>query len=205
MKVKQRGFFWVLAGGVLAAGTAVLCCLGPVLAVGLGLGSFTAAAWFAEWRPVLLGITFVLLGLAWYLTCRRPKAGCADGSCPRPPGRMVRVSLWIGTIVALAAAGYPWLAALGRCLVPADRAGAPPVAVAAGEAAFSVLVPSMDCAPCAAGIAASLQRVAGVKQATVDYDTRRAVLVYDPAVTSRDQLLAWIDRTGFPADRSTLK
>jgi mercuric ion binding protein len=63
----------------------------------------------------------------------------------------------------------------------------------------------MDCPPCAKGIEASLSRAPGVKQAAVDYDTKAAVLIYDPAVTSRDQLLALIDASGFPAKRSTLK
>jgi hypothetical protein len=44
-----------------------------------------------------------------------------------------------------------------------------------------------------------------VKQAVVDYNTKAAVLVFDPSVTNRDQLLALIDATGFHAERSTLK
>lgn len=182
-----------MVAGVVAS----LCCIGPLLALSLGLGSFAAAAWFAEWRPVFLGLTFVLLGLAWYLTYRRPKADCADGSCARPPAKAARVSLWAGTIVALSAAVYPWLPAIGH-----DSSSA--ATVAPGDVRFSVLVPSMDCVACATGIEASLQRVPGVKQAVVDYETRTAVLIFDPAMTSRDQLLGHIDASGFPADRSTL-
>ena len=63
--MKKPGISWTLAGGVAAGVVASLCCIGPLLSLGLGLGSFAAAAWFAQWRPVLLGITFVLLGLAW--------------------------------------------------------------------------------------------------------------------------------------------
>ena len=63
----------------------------------------------------------------------------------------------------------------------------------------------MDCPSCASGIEASLSRASGVKQAVVNYDTKAAVLVYDPTLTSRDELLSLIDRSGFPADRSSLK
>jgi mercuric ion transport protein len=195
--MKKTEVSWTLTGGVVAGIAASLCCIGPLLSLGLGLGSFAAAAWFAQWRPVLLGVTFALLGLAWYLTYRRPKADCADGTCARPPGKAARVSLWIGTLVALAAAIYPALPAANHQI---DAA-----AVAVGDARFSVLIPSMDCPPCAAGIEATLRRAPGVKQAAVDYDSREAVLVYDPSVTSRDQLLALIDDSGFPAERSTLK
>lgn len=195
--MKKSPFSWTLTGGVLAGVAASLCCIGPLLALSLGLGSFAAAAWFAQWRPVLLGVTFVLLGLAWYLTYRRPRADCADGSCARPPGKAARISLWLGTLVALGAAIYPSLPAANHSINAA--------AVATSDAKLSVLIPSMDCPPCAAGIEASLGRAPGVKQAVVDYDSKAAVLIYDPSVTSRDQLLALIDASGFPADRSTLK
>jgi copper chaperone CopZ len=50
-----------------------------------------------------------------------------------------------------------------------------------------------------------LSRAPGVKQAVVTYDSKRADLVYDSTVTSRDKLVALIDASGFPADRSSLK
>ena len=195
--MKKNGSPWVLTGGVFAGLAASLCCIGPLLSLSLGLGSFAASAWFAQWRPVLLAFTFVLLGFAWWLTYRRPKIDCADGTCARPPGKAARVSLWLGTLVALGSAIYPSLPAANHRINAA--------AVTVGDAKLSVLIPSMDCPPCAAGIEASLNRAPGVKQAAVNYDTKAAILVYDPSVTNRDKLLALIDASGFPAERSTVK
>lgn len=195
--MKKPESSWTLAGGVLAGIAASLCCIGPLLALSLGLGSFAAATWFAQWRPILLAVTFVLLGLAWYLTYRRLKVDCEDGVCARPPGKAARASLWLGTLVALGAAVYPSLPAVNRSI---DS-----TAIAANDSRLSVLIPSMDCPPCAAGIEASLGRAAGVKQAAVNYDSKEAVLVYDPSITNRDRLLSLIDASGFRADRSTLK
>jgi copper chaperone CopZ len=195
--MKKPESSWTLAGGVLAGIAASLCCIGPLLALSLGLGSFAAATWFAQWRPILLAVTFVLLGLAWYLTYRRLKVDCEDGVCARPPGKAARASLWLGTLVALGAAVYPSLPAVNRSI---DS-----TAIAANDSRLSVLIPSMDCPPCAAGIEASLGRAAGVKRAAVNYDSKEAVLVYDPSITNRDRLLSLIDASGFRADRSTLK
>ena len=195
--MKKPAFSWTLSGGVFAGLAASLCCIGPLLSLTFGLGSFAASGWFAQWRPAFLAVTFIFLGAAWYLTYRRPKVDCEDGSCARPPGQAARLSLWLGTFVALAAAIYPSLPAAHRRI---DAA-----AVAAGDAKLSVLIPSMDCPPCAKGIEASLRRAPGVKQAAVDYGTKIAVLVYDPSVTGRDQLLALIDASGFPAERSSIK
>ena len=193
--MKKSGLSWILAG-VLAGVAASLCCIGPLLWLTLGLGSFAASAWFAQWRPVFLGVTFVFLGIAWYLNYRRRKAACADGSCGQTPGKAARLGLWLGTVVGLAAAVYPSLPAGGRQL--SGAAGA-------GYAKFSVQIPSMDCPPCAKGVEASLNRIPGVKQAAVDYATKAAVVIYDPRVTSRDKLLTFIDATGFPAERDTVK
>ena len=195
--MKKTGFSWALTGGVFAGVAASLCCIGPLVSLTLGLGSYAASAGFADWRPVFLGVTFVLLGAAWYFAYRRSRGECKDGTCARPPGRAARISLWLGTLVALGSAVYPSLPAANHRI---DAA-----AVTVGDARLSVLIPSMDCPPCAKGIKASLGRAPGVKRAAVDYKTRAAVLVYDPSVTSRDQLLALIDATGFPAERSTLK
>lgn len=195
--MKKNGSPWVLTGGVFAGLAASLCCIGPLLSLSLGLGSFAASAWFAQWRSVLLAVTFVLLGLAWWLTYRRPKTDCADGTCVRPPGKAARISLWLGTLVAFGSAIYPSLPAAKHQLNAAT--------VAASDAEFSVMIPSMDCPPCAAGIEASLRRAPGVKQAVVNYDGKQATLVYDPSVTDRQKLLALIDDSGFPAERSTIK
>ena len=183
-----------LAGGLVAGLAASLCCIGPLISLGLGFGSFAAAAWFEAWRPVFLGLTFGLLGLAWYLTYRRPKASCADGSCVRPPGRAARRVLWLGTIVALASALYPSFS------VRRARDSGPPV-VAPGDTALSVLIPSMDCEACAAGIAAMLRREPGVLGAEIVYATKHALVRYDPRATDADSIIAAIDRTGFKALR----
>ncbi len=195
--MKNRGSPWFLTGGVIAALAASLCCIGPLLSLSLGLGSFAASAWFSEWRPLLLATTFLLLGLAWWLDYRRSRADCPDGKCARPPGRAARISLWLGTLVALAFAIYPSLPTIR----PAAATG---TATNQGEK-FSVRIPSMDCPPCAVSIEGALRRTPGVLQATVNYDSKRTELVFDPLVTNRTKLLAFIDGTGFPADRSTLK
>ena len=195
--MKKNGSSWILTGGVLAGVAASLCCIGPLLSLGLGLGSFAAATWFAPWRPVLLVVTFILLGLAWWLTYRRPKADCADGTCVKQPGKASRAALWLGTSLALGFALYPSLPAANHRINTA--------AVAATDAHFSVMIPSMDCPPCAKGIEATLRRALGVKEAVVNYDSKRATIIFDPSIVSRDALLARIDASGFPADRSTLK
>ena len=196
--MKKTGIAWTLAGGVFAGVVASLCCLVPLLSLGLGLGSFAVAAAFAEWRPFFLLLTFLLLGLAWYLVYRRPRAGCGDGTCARRPGKVFRATLWAGTLISVLAAAYPWLAGVRHAAATA------PVAVSSAER-FSVSIPTMDCAACAAAIEAALRGAPGVLQARVDYATKTADVFYDAAITDRAKLLTLVDETGFPAERSAIE
>jgi mercuric ion transport protein len=104
----------------LAAITASLCCLGPVVVALLGLGSFGAAAFFETWRPYFLGLAFVLLAGAFYLTYRRREMVCADGTCrvSRAP-RWNKALLWVATVVIVLLAAFPYYS--GSLLVALDR------------------------------------------------------------------------------------
>lgn len=196
--MKKHAVGWTLAGGVVAGLVASLCCITPLLSLGLGLGSFAAATASATWRPVFLLLTVLLLGLAWYLVYRRPKTGCGDGACARRPGRFMRASLWAGTLTAILAAVYPWVAGGLQGAAPA------PAAVSSGES-FSVSIPTMDCAACARDIEAALHGAPGMLQARVSYATKAAEVSFDPDITDRAKLLTLIDETGFSADRTSLK
>src|SRR5258708_18308345 len=97
-------------GSVIAAIAASICCIGPLVAVTLGVASLAAASGLQKWRPLFLGVTFVLLGVAWYLTYRKPKAqGCAEGTaCAATPGaERGQVVLWGAAAPAGALAALP--------------------------------------------------------------------------------------------------
>ena len=53
---------------------------------------------------------------------------------------------------------------------------------------------------CAAAARVALERVPGVEGADVSYEAGKAVVVFDPAVTSPDEFIAELERmTGFNA------
>ena len=60
-------------------------------------------------------------------------------------------------------------------------------------------VSKMDCTACALGLNASLKDIAGVKNASVDFKTKRATIAYDASKTSDAKLLAFFKKAGFPA------
>lgn len=193
-----------LFGSLIAAITASLCCIGPLVVVAFGAGGFAASALFEKWRPVFLVITFALLTLAWFMTYRKPKADCEVGSvcATKPVAKWNKVVLWLATGVVLVAAAFPSLSSVILRETQADL----PVAVNdASSAVLKVTIPSMDCAACALSIQTKLGKQSGVQRAHVSYETKEAIVQYDAEKTSPQQLIAAIDETGFKVEPTAPK
>ena len=192
-----------MVGSVAAAIAASICCVGPLIAVMLGVGSLSAASKLQEWRPLLLGVTFVLLALAWHLTYRKPNAeACRQrGACATRSGtKGGKVILWITTILAVALAAVPLYAgAVAWFLHPEGARSAR--SAGARASTLAVKIPSMDCAACAMNIQRRLMKEAGIARAEVVFRTKEAVIEYDSARISADKIAAVIDEAGFKAER----
>lgn len=186
---------------IAAAGLASLCCIGPLAAVGLGIGSFGAAALFEDLRPYLLGLTALLLAGAFYLNYRKQSgAECADGTCAViPEKRKQTMLLWLATGAVAALASVPYYSGM----LSDDSASADVSVLAAsnsdGEALVVFAVDGMTCAGCAVGMKATLERETGVQLAEVDYEKETARIHFDPSQTSSERLIAAIGELGYSA------
>lgn len=100
-----------LAGGLLASIGASICCVGPLVLLGLGIGG----AWIGNltalepYRPIFLILTLLFLGLA----CRKLYASsptcCLDAACSVQPSRRTqRILFWIAAPLLLLLAASPW-------------------------------------------------------------------------------------------------
>ncbi len=113
-------------GALVASSFASICCIGPLVFAGLGVGvgatGFLAGtAGFLKgllpYRSVFIGLTVLLLGISFYLAYRKPRAVCTIGArcAPSATSSVNRTFLWgiaIFTIV-LVLAPY-WLEILTR-------------------------------------------------------------------------------------------
>ena len=105
----------IAAGGILGALAASSCCILPLVLFSLGIsgawiGRLTA---LAPYKPLFAAATLGLLGYGFYLVYLKPKQVCADGSCVRPlPNVVVKVSLWVATVLVMAALAFDWIAPL---------------------------------------------------------------------------------------------
>jgi mercuric ion transport protein len=91
---------------VLTATVASACCIGPVAAVLLGIGTFGASLALLEpYRPALLGLTTLLLVWA-FVVAYRPTADC--DACLPATRRGARVAIWIAAVVTVALVSFPY-------------------------------------------------------------------------------------------------
>lgn len=199
---------WATSGAVLTAFAASLCCVGPLLFVMLGLGTFSAASIFESMRPWLLGVTAVFLAIGFYRAYFKREQACAPGEActTKPVNRMGRAGLWIASALVLAFALSPYyigsLAArmTARATVSgmATNGAENRQAAASAEAArVTFTVEGMTCTSCETTLRLALERTAGAQRAEVSYQNGEAVVEYDSKLTTPDKLRAAIDETGY--------
>ena len=184
-------------GSTIAAFLASLCCLGPLLLGGVGLGAALVAT-FAPLRPYFLALSALLLAGGFYFVYRKPKAAqacegevCAVDTRSR---RLAKPILWMATLAVLVLAFFP---IYGGKLVGGPKAAAPAATVVPLTAELKIA--GMDCEVCAGVIQRKLLETRGVIQAEVHYAAGQATVKYDPTQIQTTQLIEAVNAAGYQA------
>jgi mercuric ion transport protein len=109
---KGNGF---LIAGILSAIGASICCVGPFVLLALGV----SGAWIGSlaalepYRPILIGLTLLFLGFAFYRLYLVRPACSPESACGNPRSlRRQRVAFWIVTVLVLGLIAVPSFAPL---------------------------------------------------------------------------------------------
>ena len=76
---------------------------------------------------------------------------------------------------------------------------ASPLAAAGATQTVKLHVKNMDCAACPITVKKALTRVPGVASATVDYDSKTAVVSFDPAKATLEAITKATGDAGYPS------
>ncbi len=99
-------------GSILSAVMASACCIGPALLALVGAGTAGLSGILGMYRPYFIGLSVVLLGVAFYHTYRKREVKCEDGTSKRVnAGRWDRVSVWFAAVVTIAVIVVPSISA----------------------------------------------------------------------------------------------
>ena len=69
----------------------------------------------------------------------------------------------------------------------------------ATEASAQFSIENMTCATCPISVRKAMKRVEGVKSVEVDFETKIATVVYDPAIATPAEIAAASTNVGYPA------
>ncbi len=99
-------------------------------------------------------------------------------------------------IAALVALGLTGLTVLN--LSSANRADASEVTAQTNEVTQSFAVENMTCPACPFTVKKAMARVEGVNSVSVDFDAKTATAVFDPTVTTAQEIAAASTNVGYP-------
>ncbi len=100
-------------------------------------------------------------------------------------------------IAALVALGLTGLTVLN--LSPTNRADISEVTAQVNEFKRTFTVENMTCPACPFTVKKAMARVEGVRSVTVDFDAKTATAVFDPTVTTAQEIAAASTNVGYPA------
>jgi len=211
-------------GALVSAVLASACCWLPLLLIAFGVSGGALSAKFEALRPVLLPVTFVLLGLAFYFAYRKPKtveteaSGSGEACCAIPAAanatkpccppegnrgfnlkRLNKLMLWVVTVLVLAFSFFPNY--VGLLLGSGDTAS---TQIDANRVEWTMAVEGMTCQGCAALIESELRKVPGVAEVNVDYEKGSAMVAAAPSVSEADLRRA-IENAGYSISSATKK
>lgn len=101
-----------LAGSVLSAVMASICCIGPIVFAVLGISGAGIILRFEQYRPLFIVVAVVLLSIAGYIVYRKkPAQECApDSYCANPRSdRINKIVFWVAAALVAVAIFIPTL------------------------------------------------------------------------------------------------
>jgi len=204
MKTKKSAATKLAGAGILTAVAASLCCITPVMALLSGTaGAASAFTWMEPFRPYLIGITVLVLGLAWYGQLKPQKAGESDCACEEEEKTtFLQSKLFLGLVTSFAILmmAFPYYSPV---FYPDNKKEV--IVVRQNDVqTLHLNVAGMTCSSCNNSVENAALRTEGVIDAKADYRTGKAVVRYDKSKTSADKVIKSIDATSYKAEKDTL-
>lgn len=169
----SRGGLLATSGALVAAALSSACCWLPLLLIALGVSTVGIAGFIESYRPYLLGVTVLFLGVGFYLVYGRRELCADDALCPAPNprrDRFQRITLWAATILVLSFALFPDY--VGYFFGDNDSQSG--IAAPDNGEGRAFRIDGMTCEACAVTLRERLMGVPGVARADVSFASKSA-------------------------------
>lgn len=184
-------------GGVVAAIAASLCCIVPVLALVAGTsGMATTFSWMEPFRPYLIALTVLVLGVAWYQKLRYRKEAESDCGCAEDEKQsffqtkkfLLAVTLFAGLMLAFPNYSELFYSQPNKEIVYVSKSNI---------IKEIFIVEGMTCAGCEAPVESEVNKLEGVLSVKASYENANTVVEYDKSKVNKAAIITAISRTGY--------
>ncbi|PCJ96102.1 MAG: heavy metal transporter [Flavobacteriaceae bacterium] len=185
----------LIGAGILAAITASICCVTPVLALIAGTSGIASTfSWIAPLRPYLIALTVLVLGFAWYQKLKLQKEiDCACETDEKPKFFQSKTFLGIVSVFAIAMLAFPYYSGIfysnpEKQIIVVDQLDLKTI---------EFKISGMTCAGCEEHIKHEVHQLNGIVSAKASYENENAIIEFDSSKTNVAEIELAISATGY--------
>ena len=185
----------LISAGLLTAITASLCCITPVLALIAGTSGIASTfSWIEPFRPYLIGVTILVLGIAWYQKLKHQKEiNCECDTDNKPKFIQSKTFLGIVTVFAFVMLTFPYYSKIfypntEKQIIVVDKSN-----IKATEFKIS----GMTCASCEEHLNHEVNKLNGIVNSKASYENENAIIEFDRTKTNEAEIEKAINSTGY--------
>ena len=185
----------LIGTGIVAAITASLCCITPVLALIAGTSGIASIfSWIEPFRPYLIGLTILVLLFAWYQKLTPKKdIDCECETNEKPTFIQSKTFLGIVTVFTIIMLAFPYYSS---SFYPNTEKQI--VVVEASDIQTTEFkIKGMTCASCEAHINHEVNKLNGIVSLKASYENGNAVVEFDESKTNETEIEKAINATGY--------
>ncbi len=180
---------------LLTSITASLCCVTPVLALIAGTSGIASTfSWIEPFRPYLIGLTFLVLGFAWYQKLKPKKEIDCDCETDKKP-KIIQSKKFLGivTVFAILMLAFPYYSGIfysntEKQIIVVDKSD-----IKTTEFKIS----GMTCASCEEHVNHEVNKLNGIVNSITSYENGNAIIKFDKNKTNEAEIEKAISSTGY--------
>lgn len=196
MTEKSKSGKWAGAG-LLSAVAASLCCIAPVLALISGAsGVASTFSWMEPFRPYLIGITVLVLALAWYQKLKPKTKEEIDCNCNddgKLPFMQTKKFLGMITVFAALMLAFPYYSGI---FYP-DNKKEVIIMDSSNVQNISFNIKGMTCSSCEEHVNHAVSELKGIVEIKSSYEKGNAKVKFDKSKTNIEEIEKAINSTGY--------
>lgn len=188
----------LIGTSILTALTASICCITPVLAVLAGTtGVASTFSWIEPFRPYLIGLTVLVLAVAWYQKFKPKSAAEIDCECDDEKPKFINSKgfLFLITLFAGVMLAFPYYSHIfysstetNKEIVYVEQSNVKEI---------RVTIEGMTCSGCEAHIESEVNKLDGILKVDADYQAANTIVKYDETKVDLQKIESAILSTGY--------